>query len=58
AAVTVAKGTLTEVKMTTADGTAVSGQISADKKSWKPDAQLERATTYKVTVAAEDSEGR
>ncbi|CAL9564369.1 L,D-transpeptidase 2 [Streptomyces sp. enrichment culture] len=58
AAVTVSKGTLTEVKMTTADGTAVSGRISDDKKSWKPDAQLERATTYKVTATAEDSEGR
>ncbi|MEU2896084.1 L,D-transpeptidase [Streptomyces sp. NPDC001273] len=57
AAVTVSKGTLTEVKMTTSDGTAVEGEISADKKSWKPSAQLERATTYKVTATAEDSEG-
>ncbi len=58
AAVTVSKGTLTEVKMTTSDGTAVAGEISADKKSWKPSAQLERATTYKLSVVAEDSEGR
>ncbi|MEU3946224.1 Ig-like domain-containing protein [Streptomyces sp. NPDC029526] len=58
AAVTVAKGTLTEVKMTTADGTAVEGQISADKKSWKPEGQLERATTYKLTASAEDAKGR
>ncbi|MFI9824620.1 Ig-like domain-containing protein [Streptomyces sp. NPDC052013] len=58
AAVTVTKGTLTEVKMTTADGTAVAGEISADKKSWKPSAQLERATTYKLSATAEDSEGR
>ncbi|MEV7786358.1 Ig-like domain-containing protein [Streptomyces sp. NPDC088106] len=57
AAVTVSKGTLTEVKMTTSDGTAVEGEISADKKSWKPSSQLERATTYKVTATAEDSEG-
>ncbi|MFF8635859.1 Ig-like domain-containing protein [Streptomyces pilosus] len=57
AAVTVSKGTLTEVKMTTSEGTAVEGEISADKKSWKPSAQLERATTYKVTATAEDSEG-
>ncbi|MDT0398429.1 MULTISPECIES: Ig-like domain-containing protein [Streptomyces] len=57
AAVTVAKGTLTEVKMTTADGTAVAGEISADKKTWKPSAQLERATTYKLSATAEDSEG-
>ncbi|MFI8087121.1 Ig-like domain-containing protein [Streptomyces sp. NPDC086080] len=58
AAVTVSKGTLTEVKMTTSDGTAVAGEISADKKSWKPSAQLERATSYKLTATAEDSEGR
>ncbi|MFI5570774.1 Ig-like domain-containing protein [Streptomyces sp. NPDC051740] len=58
AAVTVAKGTLTEVKMTTTDGTAVAGEISADKKSWKPSGQLERATTYKLSATAEDSEGR
>jgi hypothetical protein len=58
AAVTVSKGTLTDVKMTTADGTAVSGQISADKTSWKPSAQLERSTTYKLTAEAKDSEGR
>ncbi|GAA4783188.1 L,D-transpeptidase [Streptomyces ziwulingensis] len=58
AAVTVSEGTLTEVKMTTADGTAVSGEISADKTSWKPSAQLERATKYKLSATAEDSEGR
>ncbi|MBT3151611.1 L,D-transpeptidase [Streptomyces sp. CHD11] len=57
ATVAVSKGTLTEVKMTTSDGTAVEGEISADKKSWKPSGQLERATTYKVTATAEDSEG-
>ncbi|CAL9468231.1 Ig-like domain-containing protein [Streptomyces sp. NPDC090994] len=58
ATVSVTKGTLTEVKMTTSDGTEVSGEISADKTSWKPSAQLERATTYKLTVTAEDSDGR
>ncbi|MFE9772633.1 Ig-like domain-containing protein [Streptomyces sp. NPDC005931] len=58
ASVAVTKGTLTEVKMTTSDGTVVSGQISADKKSWKPSAQLERATTYKLSATAEDSQGR
>ncbi|SDK40538.1 Lipoprotein-anchoring transpeptidase ErfK/SrfK [Streptomyces indicus] len=56
--VTVKDGTLTEVTMTTADGTKVAGSLSADKKTWKPDAQLERATTYKVAVVAKDSEGR
>ncbi|MEV0175142.1 Ig-like domain-containing protein [Streptomyces sp. NPDC050803] len=56
-AVTVSKGTLTEVTMTTADGAAVEGAISADKKSWKPNAQLERSTTYKIAVTAEDAKG-
>ncbi|MEV5316491.1 Ig-like domain-containing protein [Streptomyces sp. NPDC052687] len=58
ATVTVGKGTLTEVKMTTADGTAVAGEISADKTSWKPSTQLERATTYKIAVTAKDADGR
>jgi hypothetical protein len=57
AAVTVSKGTLTAVSMTTADGTAVAGTISADKLSWKPSAQLERSTTYKVAATAKDSAG-
>ncbi|ELP65035.1 ErfK/YbiS/YcfS/YnhG [Streptomyces turgidiscabies Car8] len=58
AQVAVAKGTLTSVEMTTADGKAVAGEISADKTSWKPSAQLERATTYKVTAEATDAKGR
>ncbi|MFF1475676.1 Ig-like domain-containing protein [Streptomyces mirabilis] len=57
AAVTVSKGTLTAVTMTTASGTPVSGQISADKKSWKPTSPLDRATTYKVAAEATDSAG-
>ncbi|MFJ5529774.1 Ig-like domain-containing protein [Streptomyces sp. NPDC093261] len=58
ARVTVDKGVLTQVTMTTASGTPVPGQISADKKSWAPTGQLERATTYKVAATAEDSKGR
>ncbi|MEU6122391.1 Ig-like domain-containing protein [Streptomyces sp. NPDC047123] len=58
AAVTVSKGSLTDVTMKTDDGTAVAGQISADKKSWKPSGQLERATKYKISATAADSEGR
>ncbi|WP_189214956.1 MULTISPECIES: L,D-transpeptidase [Streptomyces] len=58
AKVTVSKGTLTEVTMETSDGTAVEGEISADKTSWEPTGQLERSTTYKVSATAEDSEGR
>ncbi|AYC38934.1 L,D-transpeptidase 2 OS=Streptomyces griseorubiginosus OX=67304 GN=ldtB_5 PE=4 SV=1 [Streptomyces griseorubiginosus] len=57
AAVTVSKGTLTDVTMTTADGTKVAGQLSADRTSWKPDAQLERSTTYKVAAEAKDADG-
>ncbi|MFJ9024009.1 Ig-like domain-containing protein [Streptomyces sp. NPDC102259] len=57
AAVTVSKGTLTAVTMTTSDGTAVEGALSADKTSWKPNAQLERSTTYKVAAEAKDSGG-
>ncbi|SDM96767.1 Lipoprotein-anchoring transpeptidase ErfK/SrfK [Streptomyces sp. cf386] len=57
AAVTVSKGTLTEVTMTTSEGAAVEGEISADKTSWKPSAQLERSTTYKIAVSAKDSKG-
>ncbi|MGW1027544.1 L,D-transpeptidase [Streptomyces sp. NPDC002577] len=57
-AVTVSKGTLTNVTMTSSNGTAVAGQISADKKSWKPSAQLARATTYKIVAAAKDANGR
>ncbi|MER5937547.1 Ig-like domain-containing protein [Streptomyces sp. NPDC001928] len=56
-AVTVSKGSLTEVKMTTAEGAAVEGAISADKASWKPNTQLERSTTYKVAVTAKDAKG-
>ncbi|MEU5666604.1 L,D-transpeptidase [Streptomyces longwoodensis] len=58
AAVTVSKGTLTEVTMTTADGGAVQGAMSADRTSWKPSGQLERSTTYKLAVSAKDSDGR
>ncbi|WP_333777814.1 L,D-transpeptidase [Streptomyces sp. IBSBF 3136] len=58
AAVEVAKGTLTGVTMTTADGKAVPGALAADRKSWKPTGQLERSTTYKVAAEAKDSAGR
>ncbi|WP_256103859.1 Ig-like domain-containing protein [Streptomyces sp. ODS05-4] len=58
AKVTVSDGTLTEVTMTAQDGTAVEGQIAEDGKSWTPSGQLERATTYKISASAKDSEGR
>ncbi|MDG4864178.1 Ig-like domain-containing protein [Streptomyces sp. T-3] len=56
--VTVSDGSLTDVKMQSEAGTAVAGTISADKKSWKPDAQLERSTKYKIVATAKDSNGR
>ncbi|ORT61060.1 Ig-like domain-containing protein [Streptomyces sp. CB03238] len=58
AKVTVSEGTLTQVTMTAPDGTAVKGEIAADGTSWKPSEQLERATTYKISATAKDSEGR
>ncbi|QKW06596.1 L,D-transpeptidase [Streptomyces sp. NA04227] len=58
AKVTVSDGKLTEVTLETADGTAVPGEISADGTSWKPNGQLKRATTYRISASAEDSEGR
>ncbi|MEU5634479.1 Ig-like domain-containing protein [Streptomyces rishiriensis] len=57
ATVTVSKGALSAVTMTTADGKAVEGALSADKTSWKPNQQLERSTTYKVAAEAKDSGG-
>ncbi|MFD3332702.1 Ig-like domain-containing protein [Streptomyces sp. NPDC058700] len=57
AKVTVADGKLTEVTMTSAEGTAVKGEIAADGLSWKPSEQLERATVYRITATAEDADG-
>lgn len=58
AKVTVTKGTLVNVEMTAADGTAVKGTMAGDAKSWKPDGQLERSTTYKIVASAKDGKGR
>ncbi|TVL88122.1 Ig-like domain-containing protein [Streptomyces sp. SAJ15] len=58
AKVTVSDGKLTSVTMTDAAGTPVKGTISADGASWKPDAQLERATQYKIVAEAKDADGR
>ncbi|MCX4586617.1 Ig-like domain-containing protein [Streptomyces sp. NBC_01481] len=57
AKVTVSEGTLTQVTMTTADGKSVKGTLAADGKSWKPDEQLDRSTTYKITASAKDAAG-
>ncbi|MFF2959283.1 Ig-like domain-containing protein [Streptomyces sp. NPDC057963] len=58
AKVTVSKGTLSEVTLTTTAGAPVKGTLAADGKSWKPDVQLERSTTYKISATAKDSKGR
>ncbi|MEV5258521.1 Ig-like domain-containing protein [Streptomyces anulatus] len=58
AQVTVAKGKLTKVVMTTAAGDPVEGTLAADGSSWKPAGQLERSTTYKIDATAADSKGR
>ncbi|MEE1741840.1 Ig-like domain-containing protein [Streptomyces sp. BE147] len=58
AKVTVTKGKLTEVVMTTAAGEAVQGTLAADGLSWQPAGQLERSTTYKINATAKDSKGR
>ncbi|KKZ72819.1 L,D-transpeptidase [Streptomyces showdoensis] len=57
AKVTVTDGKLTDVKMTSAEGAAVEGQISADGLSWKPTGQLKRATVYKIAATAQDTAG-
>ncbi|MBU3870412.1 L,D-transpeptidase family protein [Streptomyces sp. 4503] len=57
--VTVSGGKLSSVTMKSAStGDTVAGTISPDKTSWKPSAQLERATQYKIAASAEDSKGR
>jgi hypothetical protein len=58
AKVTVSKGTLTNVTMSTADGTPVKGTLAGDALSWQPDGQLDRSTTYKIAATAKDSKGR
>ncbi|WP_189038166.1 L,D-transpeptidase [Streptomyces daqingensis] len=57
--VVVSQGKLTDVKLTAVQsGTTVEGTMSGDRRSWKPNDQLERATQYKITAKAEDGEGR
>ncbi|WP_159481338.1 L,D-transpeptidase [Streptomyces caniferus] len=57
--VKVTGGKLTDVKLTEADsGKDVTGAISSDGASWKPGAQLERGTKYKIVANAKDAKGR
>ncbi|MBN0048358.1 L,D-transpeptidase family protein [Streptomyces actuosus] len=56
--VQVSDGRLTEVRMTVAEtGQAVAGSMSADGRAWKPKAQLERGTKYRISATAKDAEG-
>ncbi|MFB6837341.1 Ig-like domain-containing protein [Streptomyces sp. NPDC056361] len=57
AKVTVTEGKLTQVTMTSAEGTAVEGDIAADGLSWKPSGPLKRATVYKIAATATDAAG-
>ncbi|MDT9693643.1 Ig-like domain-containing protein [Streptomyces sp. P9(2023)] len=57
AKVTVTDGKLTEVTLTTAEGAAVKGEISADGTSWQPTGALKRATVYKLAATATDADG-
>jgi lipoprotein-anchoring transpeptidase ErfK/SrfK len=57
--VTVTGGELTSVTMTaTATGHTVSGSISADGTSWKPNEALAHGTQFRISAAATDSSGR
>ncbi|MFE4552605.1 Ig-like domain-containing protein [Streptomyces sp. NPDC056785] len=57
--VKVSGGKLTDVKMTVSgSGAAVPGAIAADGGSWRPEAQLERGTKYRISATAKDANGR
>ena len=55
--VTVEAGTIAEAFLSTADGRAVPGERSPDKKSWAPSADLKHGTTYRLTATATDAGG-
>ncbi|KOT95033.1 lipoprotein, partial [Streptomyces sp. NRRL F-5755] len=57
--VQVSGGKLTSVKLVQADnGAEVKGSMAADGSSWKPSAELERGTKYKIVAQAKDGNGR
>jgi hypothetical protein len=56
--VSVAKGKLTKVAVTSSDGAAVDGAISADGRSWAPSGALRTGTRYTVATTATDTTGR
>ncbi|MFF4603066.1 Ig-like domain-containing protein [Streptomyces sp. NPDC001339] len=57
--VRVSGGTLVQVKLTAAEsGKEIAGVTASDGSSWKPSAQLERGTKYRIVAKAKDAEGR
>ncbi|GAA0335450.1 Ig-like domain-containing protein [Streptomyces turgidiscabies] len=56
--VTVEGGTIDEAFLSTADGRAVTGERSADKRSWAPSGDLKHGTAYRLTATATDADGR
>ncbi|WP_455711728.1 Ig-like domain-containing protein [Streptomyces avermitilis] len=56
--ITVEAGRITKVSLATAKGRAVGGALSSDKRSWAPDAALDHATAYRLTVVAAGDGGR
>ncbi|MEU5343120.1 Ig-like domain-containing protein [Streptomyces sp. NPDC020766] len=56
--VTVEGGTITQVSLSTANGEAVPGDRSPDRKSWAPSGELKHGTTYRLTAVAADAGGR
>ncbi|MFI2349619.1 Ig-like domain-containing protein [Streptomyces sp. NPDC019443] len=56
--VTVEAGRITEVSLATANGRAVRGERSPDKRTWAPDAALDHGTAYRLTVVAANDDGR
>ncbi|WP_116101270.1 L,D-transpeptidase [Amycolatopsis thermalba] len=56
--VKVAQGTLTEVKLTNADGKAVEGKLSDDKTTWTSSESLGYDKTYTYTASATGTDGK
>ncbi|HEY3609413.1 MAG TPA: Ig-like domain-containing protein [Pseudonocardiaceae bacterium] len=57
-ATSVSDGTITTVALTSAAGAAVTGQLSADKRTWTATGHLSYSTTYTWSGAAVGMDGR
>ncbi|MFC1416763.1 L,D-transpeptidase [Streptacidiphilus cavernicola] len=55
--VTAAKGTLTDVTVTAANGRMVGGAVAADDRSWKSTTPLSAGQHYTVRVSSDDGDG-